>query len=57
MSACWLRIHNEAQLLISINEATKTHRNIAIAVGIGNLSHYTQGEYTSDVVVVLMPKV
>jgi hypothetical protein len=57
MGACWLRIHNEAQHLFSVNEATESARNIAIKVGIGNLLSYTEGVYSSDVVVVLMPTV
>jgi hypothetical protein len=57
MGACWLRINNEAQHLISVSEATKAPRNITIKVGIGNLARYTEGEYTADVVVVLMPTV
>jgi hypothetical protein len=55
MSACWLRIHNETQHLISVTEATVDPRRIAIAVGMGNLDAYTEGEYKAEVVVVLMP--
>jgi hypothetical protein len=59
MKACatWLQLHNEAQHIYEVNEATKAKRDVVFKIGVGNLARYTTGTYNATIWFSLIPQV